>query len=190
MSTIHEIPLNQPMADILSAVEADSSRFGLSAGDCLRMRLICEELLATLQDIITNTEGFLFIQKDAHTLSLHLKLLRPVEGTERDRLIRMANTEGKAQGKGLFSRISAKFVDAFLSDVSSYMPHYPDGEEGSQEYSPTLLYEFLMDDASDEDTLSGLENRLLQGFSDGISVYAELRYSELIVTKKLPAPGC
>lgn len=27
MSTIHEIPLNQPMADILSAVEADSSRF-------------------------------------------------------------------------------------------------------------------------------------------------------------------
>ncbi|MEA5072835.1 MAG: hypothetical protein VB030_01515 [Eubacterium aggregans] len=56
MSAIHEIPLNQPMADILSAVEADSGRFGLPAGDCLRMRLICEELLATLQDIITNTE--------------------------------------------------------------------------------------------------------------------------------------
>jgi hypothetical protein len=183
-----EIPLTEPLEDILSDIEAESRRFSLPEPDCLRMRLLCEELLTSLKEIIANTEGCLFLEADGGDLNLHLKLLRPVEGTERDRLIRMANTAVKSQGKGLLSRISSKFVDAFLSDVSSYMPHYADGED--RDYSPTLLYEFLKDDDAADDSLNGLENRLLQSFSDGISVYAGLRYSELIVTKHLPAPGC
>lgn len=177
------------IAPALDLVERTVKYIGYPEDYGERIRLLAEELIGSIRDLLEDTDATLWVDTTAQNMEIHLKLEGALSDATRDRLVELSKSCVNEPPKGLFARIGAFFSDAFMSDAAEYVPLFMDGGESSGGYyMPISLLSGYHTPAEEKkpDDYEGIEANILRGMADDILVSARPSHAELTVLKKLP----
>lgn len=173
----------------LDLVERTVTYIGYPASFGVRMRLLAEELIGSVRDLLPDTDATLWVDTTEENMEIHLLLEGALSDATRDRLVELSKCRVNEPPKGLFARIGAFFSDAFMSDAAEYVPLFMDGgESAGGYYMPISLLSGYEAPAAEKkpDAYEGMEANILRGMADDILVSARASHAELTVQKKLP----
>ncbi len=183
---------------ILDKIELIALYTGMSRRDASSMRLLAEEMLSAVKDITEIYRGSLWMDTGDDAFVLHMKVAKPLDKAERDKLISLSKTGDITPPRGLFSRLGATLGKLLLVDSSEvdsrFLIDYACLSEGA--YSVSLMYNMYPyqptagDDVSakpaeKEDELAGIEKSIIDAIVDDIVVTMHNNYVEITALKKL-----
>ncbi|HNW86919.1 MAG TPA: hypothetical protein PLP25_12470 [Candidatus Limiplasma sp.] len=178
------------IAPALDLVERTVQYIGYSAEYGARMRLLAEELIASIRFVLEETDATLWVDTTDTNMEIHLLLEGTLSDAKRDKLVEISKSRSNEPPKGLFAKIGAFFSDAFMSDAAEYIPLFTDGTESANGYyMPLSLLSNYQVPAETEkpDELKAMETNILFGMADDVTVSARASRAELTVIKKLPS---
>lgn len=185
----------RPVAEVLDKTELIARYAGMTGEGAASMRLMAEELLSATRRIIDNYESCLWMETGEKTFELHMRITKPTDREDREKLIALSKAGKATPQKGLFSRLGAAVEDTLLDAAQAEGSEYrdyimlPGTVEGASlvytyRYLPQKAGCFVKPEAA-VDELAGVEKTIIDSIVDDILVYSRSGSVEIAAIKKL-----
>ena len=132
------------LENILTEVEKVTNYNGLQKKEALRLRLLAEELVGMLPELVKNFEGCFWLQNNENRYELHVELsVENISKEDKETLIAVSAKKKNAAASGFMGKIrdiaenmllssDAPIDSDYLSDYYSVDVHYMVGVRGKK----------------------------------------------------------
>lgn len=115
-------PSGEGMEEALRQTEMAAAYRGLTSKECMRLRLLSEEMMGMLRTIVGEGKSNFWVEAEGKTFALHLTAGTRMNAEMREELLK-ASTSGKnAAVKGFMSRVRDIFTQLSEPDGSDISP--------------------------------------------------------------------
>lgn len=174
---------------VLGAVEEFGSFLKLGHVDCLKLRLLAEEMFGMTERLLENYDNEFWVENDGKTIQLHLKEWANIGKEQKEKLLSAASDQKNAKTRSLFGKIVGVLeqVVAGSSDVmlNTYAyDFYNVGMIPSDHFTSAWSMKAYEDSANAEmkqHDWDGLEKSILAHIADDIIIGVRGDVAELVV---------
>jgi hypothetical protein len=110
---------------VLSETEKASEYVGLDQKQASRMRLLAEELVGMLPELLSFSQGEFWVETNGKAFELHASLIpeEPLTAYKRDQLLEVSTTGKNEAAKGIMNkiRLAAQFMMLDYNHIAEYM---------------------------------------------------------------------
>ena len=181
------------MSDNFRNIPAEAEKVAvfneLSHKKMLRLRLLAEELIGMMSQLVKYGDGEFWIENEGEKYELHIKLINK-ESVDREKLLSVSSTGKNAAAKGIMGKLicaveymideRSKVADAQYDFYGMGMMQYGDYAAWS-----LMNYRNNVDEASNEEAWDELEKSIIANLSDDVVVGIIGQNINVIVKKDL-----
>ncbi len=171
----------QQIKEALDKVELIAQYAGMDRRESANMCLLAEELILSVQNILDQYEGKLWVSTDERRFEIHIQIEAYTDTADKEKFLAISKTGENTKPKGFLGRISMALDNIFSADSDyglsysmdmlgcdlDYMGAHPNGY-----YFTYRNYkdEMAARPAEQKDELEGIEKAIIESIADDITV--------------------
>lgn len=184
--------------DQRARIVADIDRFtafnGLDKRSSLRVRLLTEETLGMVPELLKITEGSFWIENDGTSYELHVSAKTKDSGfSTREKLVSVATSGNNAAEKGFMGKLRAAIEmmlypsEEDLAVTEMYGFSFHDVDANAEDWSLLQFRKHVEENGSENEKArvwDELEKSIVASLADNVTVSIRGKQAELVICKK------
>ncbi len=179
------------IAEVLDLVDRTAVYKNLSVKDALRLRLLAEETMSMMHEIVGGAEGEFWLEEDRGVFEVHLRVETIVDEERREKLLAASSSGVNEATRTFMGKIRSFFepsacVPIFRTSPMGYTPRMYNSMDWSMEDYKSQLKEYRkqnMEGAQEE--WDELEKSVISHAADDVKVSIRGRTVEMIIIKAM-----
>ena len=188
---VFELTQNKQDLDImLNETEKAAAYSGLDKKQTIRLRLLAEELIGMLPELLEYIKGEFWIESENKNFELHLSAtLDDIFAADREKLLSISTSGKNAAAKGVMGKVRSVFETMLIDYVTAYNENYTTyytmGMVSEPPYYSSAWSLVKYKEAEkNEDEWDELEKSIIANLADDVVVGIKGKKVDIIVKKK------
>ncbi len=181
----------EELEKMLDETEKTAAYAGLDKKQTIRLRLLAEELMSMLPEMMEYCEGEFWAESNGKEIELHVSVtLDDMLSADREKLMSVSTSGKNAAAKGIMGKIRAAaetmIAEYFALPVDVYQDFYSMGMSDPYYYTNAwslAQYRAAAQQKAEEETWDELEKSIIANLADDVIVGIKGKKADIIVKK-------